>query len=451
MKLPAFTPDATWRPPTSLPKWADAKRIAIDIETKDPTLKQLGPGVRRGGYIVGVSFAIEDGPAYYLPVRHALGENLDPERVFGYLRRQASEYTGEVVGANLQYDMDYLAEEGISFWDATWRDVQIAEPLIDENQYTYNLDAIAGRHGIPGKQEDLLKRFAGCYGVDPKAGLWQLPSHAVGEYADQDVRLPLQLLRLQERLLDREELFPVFDLECNLQKVLLKMRRRGVAINFDKLDQIETHATIMEGRALQEITWTVGIGLTTADTNRPASWARVLKHLGIGMPKTKTGKDSVTIAVLKAIEHPVGDLIRDAKKWNKLRTTFVKSIRTHSINGRVHCTFNQLRRPADDDGGDEKGARYGRLSCTDPNLQQQPARDKIIGPMWRSIYIPDDGGEWCCADYSQQEPRWLTHYAEMPYRGFPNGLPRAREMAERYRNDPTTDNHDTMALLINAG
>ena len=445
MQLPAFTPKRTWFPPETLPDWKDAKRVCVDVETRDPSLKKLGPGVRRDGYVVGIGFAIEDGPACYLPIRHKVGQNMETAAVLQYLRKQAESFTGEIVGANLQYDMDYLEQENVSFQWNTWRDVQIAEPLIDENQFTYSLDAIAERYGVAGKDESMLAAFASAFGVDPKSGLWQLPPHAVGAYAEQDVRLPLALLRRQERKLDREGLFPVFDLECALQKVLLKMRRRGVAIDFDKLSHIETVASQKETESLSEITRLTGIGLTPADTNRPASWANVLRHLGIRMPKTKTGKDSVTTAVLQGIKHPVGDLIRTTKKWNKLRTTFVASIRAHAVNGRVHCTFNQLRRPSDDVGGDEKGARYGRLSCTGPNLQQQPARDREIGPLWRSIYVPDDGGEWCCADYSQQEPRWLTHYAELCK------LPRAAEMAERYRTDPTTDNHDMMATLINPG
>jgi DNA polymerase I-like protein with 3'-5' exonuclease and polymerase domains len=108
------------------------------------------------------------------------------------------------------------------------------------------------------------------------------------------------------------------------------------------------------------------------------------------------------------------------------------------INGRIHCTFNQIARETE--GGDQKGARYGRLSCVDPNLQQQPARDEFAA-MWRSIYIPEEGAVWGCLDYSQQEPRWTTHFSALM------GLPKAEEAARRYREDPTTDNHTMMAEL----
>ena len=441
MLLPRFTPRTDWRPPNQWPSWRGAKRIAIDIETCDPDLKKTGPGVRTNGYIAGVAVALEDGPAVYLPVHHQQGDNLDPERVFGYLSAEAREYRGEVVGANLQYDFDFLAQRGVTFWGATWRDVQNAEPLIDELQFRYGLDHVAQRHGLPGKDDSVLSAFAECHGVDPKADMWRLPPEAVGQYAEQDARLPLQLLRRQERKLDAEELFPIFDLECRLQQVLLKMRRRGVRVDFDRVDQVAERAMREEREALAEITRLTGIGLSADDTNKTSSLARVLRHLGVTIPKTETGQDSVTKAFLSSVEHPVADLIRRAKQWNKIRTTFVASVRRHAVGDRLHCTFNQLRKPRDD-GSDEEGARYGRLSCSNPNLQQQPARGEF-GPMWRAIYVPDEGGEWACLDYSQQEPRWLTHYAELL------GLERAAEMAQRYRDDPTADNHNMMATLIN--
>ena len=441
MRMPAFTPDTDWVAPrlSELPSWEGAKRIAVDIETCDPTLTKYGPGVRTNGYITGVAFAIEDGPAAYLPVRHYAGGNMDEEQVFAYLRDQAAVFGGEVVGANLQYDMDYLAQRGVHY-SGIYRDVQIAEPLLDELQDSYSLDNIARRWGLPGKDESILKRFAGCYGVDAKKGMWQLPAKAVGAYAEQDVRLPLQLLRLQERKLADQDIFPIFDLECKLQKVLLKMKRRGVRIDFAKLDQIDRLSTEKELAALAEITRLTGIGLAIEDTTRTAALVPVLRHLGIPVPTTDKGNDSLKNEYLATLDHPVCALIRDARKWNKLRGTFVESIRRHSVGDRIHCTFNQLRRDRDDGKGEE-GARYGRLSCTNPNLQQQPSRDPDIGPLWRQIYIPDEGAEWACLDYSQQEPRWLTHYAELC------GLPKAKEAAERYRNDPATDNHQMMADL----
>lgn len=449
MKFPTLQPRTSWRLPdmSRLPSWAGASRVSVDVETRDPELTTLGPGVRRGtGRVVGVSYAIEDGPGGYLPFGHAIGPNLDREAVFAYLRDQSRAFKGDVVGANLQYDMDYLAEDGVEFWHCRWLDVQVIAPLLDELQMSYSLENIAKRAGIPGKSEDTLRAAAAAWGVDPKSGLWQLPSSCVGEYAEQDTRLPLRLVAMQEKQIEAEDLRRVFDLETRLQPVLLKLRRRGVRVDFDRLEQVETWSRSREVAALSEITRATGIHLSTEDTNRTSALVPVIRHLGFPVPKTApsknhpNGQDSLTKDYLETLKHPVADMIRAARKFNKLRTTFGASIREHAVKGRIHCTFNQVRVQREGDE-EEEGARYGRLSCVDPNLQQQPARDPEIGKRWRSIYLPDEGGQWVSCDYSQQEPRWLTHYAEL------DDLPKAREAAERYRTDPSTDNHQMMADL----
>lgn len=450
MKLPLFTPRSEWTPPNlaTLPSWREAKRVAVDIETHDPQLTTLGPGVRRDGYIVGVSFAIEDGPAAYLPVAHHGGGNLDRATVFRYLRDQAKDYKGDIAGANLGYDLDFLAEEEVVFSQARFfRDVQVAEPLLDELQYTYNLDVIAQRRGLPGKDEGLLRQASSALGIDPKKQMWRLHSKFVGAYGEQDCRLPLQLLRLQEREIDSQGLWRIYDLESRLLPVLLKMRRRGVRLDFDHLDRMEAWSIKEEDAALKELARLTGIHLTREDTTKSKAFLPMIEQMGVKIPRTDPterfpeGQPSLQADWLDTLEGPIGGLINRARKFNKLRGTFVASRRAHAVNGRIHPTFVQLRseKPGMDDDG---GARYGRCASRDPNLQQEPARDEEIGPEWRKVYLPEEGAEWGCLDYSQQEPRWAVHYAEELKESG------ASEAGDRYRNDPNTDNHDMMTILI---
>jgi len=447
MQFPLFEPSTTWRAPalSRLPSWRYAKRVAVDVETCDPELTKLGPGCRReGSFIAGVAFAIEDGPSFYLPTRHRGGGNLVEEKVFQYLRDQAKVFKGDLAGANLQYDLDWLAQYGVKYEPRFFKDVQVAEPLIDELQFKYSLDAIAGRHGIPGKAEDHLKKASELFGFTlkkMKENIWQLPAKHVGAYGEQDVRLPLQILRRQERIIDEQDLWKAFEMECRLLPVLLKMRRRGVRIDFDKIEQIKAWSLEKEREALKQLTALTGVQLDVSDTTKATALAPCLEKVGITVPKTpKNNLPSIKTEFLKNLNHEAGELIMTAKKFNKLRNTFVASIVRHAIGDRIHCTFNQLRRPRDD-GSDDQGGRYGRMSCTDPNLQQQPARDPEIGPRWRGIYIPDEGGTWCCQDFSQQEPRWLTHYAAI------SGCTGAEAAREEYRNNPDMDNHQFMADL----
>lgn len=440
-----LAPPSDWRPPelSSLPSWEGVERVAVDIETRDEKLSTLGIGVRRRDcYIVGVSFAIEDGPAHYLPYRHLGGDNLPEEGVLEYLREQAQVFKGDLVGANLGYDIDYLEEEGIRLRPRRHLDVLNAAPLLDELQMKYSLDHVAARLEMPGKDRGLIKDAAEAHGLHPEKQLWKLPARFVGPYATRDVTLPLGMLRKQEQLLEEQDLMGIWDLECRLLPVLVKMRRRGVRVDFQHLDKVEEFALAEEKKSLDEVKFHTGVAVGVGNTKKPKIMAAALAQIGVQPSLTpKTRQPQIDDAFLESIHHPVAAALRRARKMGTLRSTFVQSVRTHAVGDRIHCTFNQLRK-TDDKTGLTKGVAYGRLSCVDPNLQQQPGRDPEIGPFWRKVYIADEGGRWVVEDYSQQEPRWTTHYAEA------TKCAGAAEAAEKYREDPKTDNHTMMTHMV---
>lgn len=450
VQLPLWAPESNWvpTPVSDLPSWAGTKRVSIDTETKDPYLKELGPSVRRGGFIAGISLALEDGPSYYLPIRHEGGGNLPEDQVIGYMKEQCRNFTGEIVGANLSYDLDYLMHEGITYPNVKYfRDVQIADPLIYELHSSYSLQKIAERLGLPGKDETLLREAARAFNLDPKGGMWRLHSKYVGPYAIQDAVEPLRILRKQELIIDEKELWDVYNLESKVLPVLVKMRRRGVRIDLDKLAQVERWSAHEEADALSKVKHLTGVRIDVGDVWKAEVMAAALEAIGVNVPKTATGASSVRKDILDGIDHPVADALQWARKVNKVRTTFAASVRRYMVNGRIHCSFNQLPIDKGDASGESdgvKGARYGRLSCEDPNLQQQPSRDEFA-PMWRSIYLPEEGKLWSANDYSQQEPRMLIHFAELC------GYPRATEAAQKYRDDPNTDNHQMMAEMSGVG
>lgn len=436
-----------WRPTTdwtapdlnTLPSWKNASRVAIDIETYDPTLTQLGPGVRRGAFIVGVSFALEDGPAHYLPIRHVSG-NLPVDRVLSYLRDQARDFRGVLCGANMNYDLDFLAHEGIEFNPSWHADVQVADPLINELQKSYSLAAIAERWKLPGKTTNELQEIARSFGYDNAfTNMHNLPAGFVAGYAIQDARLPLQLLAMQEAEIKKQGLTDIYRIESKLIPVLLKMRRRGVRLDMDKLDHIERWATEQMQDQFEIVQNKTGIRVSETDLWVAEALVPVLNYLGASITQTKTGKPSVSTELLDSIDHPAAEALRRARKLDKVKNTFVASIRQHQTNGRIHSVLNQLRRTNDDDS--TGGTVSGRLSGEHPNMQQQPARDPELGPLWRSIYLPEEGKLWCSADFSQQEPRWIVHYAEL------TNCRNARLAADQYRNDASTDFH-TMAAQM---
>lgn len=440
LPLPGLLPKTDWKPPVmgTLPSWKDAKRVVVDIETRDDHLLQLGPGVRRGGYMVGYSFAIEGGPSAYVPIRHDGGDNVDVAHGLEYIRDQARDFKGELLGANLTYDLDYLEEEGAAFRCKLW-DVLIPPVLCWEHHMSYSLDNVLKRAGFPGKDEKLLKEAAAAYGVDPKGGMWKLPARYVGPYALGDAVPLLALREAQELDLQKQGLEPIFELERRVQPALLAMRRRGVAVDQDRMQRIEDWTYDQQKLCIQKVKHLTGADLAITDFTKASALAPVLEGLGIQLPRTPTGKPSVKNDFLLKLDHPVGAAINRARKLDRVRNTFVASMRRYMTKGRIHCSFNQLKKTKDD--GDPAGTISGRLSAVDPNMQQQPGRDPEIGPIWRGIFRPDGDGQWACLDYSQQEPRWTVHYAEEAK------VPGATKAGDEYRNDPSTDHHTMMAKL----
>lgn len=451
MQRPLFeTTSSSWVPPklSELPSWEGAKRIAVDCETRDEKLRELGPGAgrRKDTYITGISFAIEDGPKFYLPMRHDGGDNLPVHMVLGYMRAQAKRFRGDLVGANLPYDLDYLAGDGINFPNVRFfRDIQVADPLINELHASYSMENIAKRWGFEGKNEGLLRQAANDWKLDPKRDMWRLPARFVGAYATEDASLPLAILRAQEREIDNQDLWRVYDLESKLLPVLVKLRRRGVRISEEKLGEVERWSLAQETEALAKVHHMTGVRIRVGDVWKAEALAPALESIGVKLGKTSQGKPNIDKALMASVDHDVARSLEWARKTNKLRSTFAASVRNHIVNGRIHCTFNQLRRAKDDESEGDAGAAYGRLSCEHPNLQQQPARDEFA-TMWRAIYLPEEGKRWASCDYSQQEPRWAVHYAclSRDLIGYA-AWTKAIEARDKYRNDPTTDNHQMMA------
>ncbi len=455
-----FAPESDWQVPSmsDMPSWKNAKRVCVDVETRDEQLKTLGPGVRRGAYIAGIGFAIEDGPAHYLPFAHAQGQQLPKENVLNYVRDQAADFSGTVVFANASYDLDFLEEVRITFPKAEWiRDVQVADPLINELHHKYSLDAIAERHGCPLKVEDKLREAAEAWKVDPKVDLWKLDPKFCGEYGEGDVRNPLLILRRQERILDEAGLWEIYNLESKVTPILVKMRRHGVRIDFEKLHYIRRWCEDQIQSCLSEIKRLTGRQLSRDDLTLPEALGRFFLALGIPVNRTAgrwnkkqgrmvPGPFNIDKAFLSGCGHEAGALLLRARKVQKLTDTFANSILAHATNGRIHPTYNQMKKSKDqdDEGTSSEGAAYGRLSSAHPNIQQQPSRDEFA-KMWRSIYLPDEGKLWACNDYSQQEPRLTLHYAALCR------CPGSHIALQRYIDDPMTDAYTLLTEITGLG
>ncbi len=428
----AVLPPVAWTPPDSFPDLQRCKRIAIDVETRDEDLKKLGPGTRRGAYIVGLSVATDGGFKGYFPIRHEGGGNMDPEQVLNWARDQFTQYRGEVVGHNLMYDLDFLANENILFDGVTFMDTMIAEPLLNEHLFDYSLEGTAQRYLGRGKSEAMLNHACEVAGYkDAKSNLWRLPGAYVGAYGEDDTQLPLDILPLQLEKLEALGLTDLFKLECSLTPMLLHMRRNGVKVNINKAEQVRFELAVRRDAAVAEFRRL--LGRPKAEIMAKDSFADALADRGLKMQRTEKGAISIRKPWLEANKHdPAIAQLLLARRMDKTIGTFLDGhILGHHVNGRIHTQFHQLK--------GEDGGTIGRFSSSDPNLQNIPARDEELAPLIRSIFEPEEGCEWERGDYSQIEVRLEAHYAVGP---------RADEFRQRYIDDPKTDYHKMTAEWI---
>ena len=451
LQTPLWAPEITWKatPVLQMPSWADAKRVCLDVECRDDNLHALGPGVRRGGYVCGIAFAIEDGPAHYLPIRHEGGGNLSEQSVWEYLRDQARAFSGEFVFNSAPYDLDYLWQNGVKTDHCIIRDVQVAEPLLDELQKKYGLDAICARRGLLGKDEKTLRAHAKDWGVDPKTGLWRLHAGAVGAYAIGDVVAPLPLLRVQEKEIDEQNLRETYDLESAVTPALVRMTRRGIRVDLDELDRVEVWAKGRLNEYLDKIHSLTGVRIGSISKAEEVGLA--LKAYNVPVPtKTHggTGKQmySVQKLWLQQQTDEVSKAVISAREFAKLIGTYVGGYRKHLVKDRLNPTFKQLVGASDEDedndeDGDASGARFGRVAAKHPNVQASIKRSKEILKRWRKVIIPDEGKRWFKADLGQQEPRLTVHFAEICR------LPGSTQAGNAFRDDPCFDPYQLMVEL----
>ena len=421
-------PTTEWVAPTEFPDLRKADEIAIDLETRDPDLKSKGSGAISGnGEVVGIAVAV-DGYKNYFPIAHGEGPNMPRDQVLKWFK-DVCESPATKIFHNAMYDVCWIRNLGIKI-NGLIIDTMVAASLIDENRFSFTLNSLSWVYLNKGKNESLLTNAAKERGLDPKAEMWKMPASEVGAYAEEDAALTLELWHLFKKIIIEEDLQNVFNLETDLFPCLVDMRHLGVRVDIEKANQLKTALAIKEENLLQQIKIESGV-----DTQLWAarSIEKVFQKLNLPYEVTeKTGAPSFTKNFISKHNHPVVNMIAEARKINKVRTTFIDTILRHEHKGRIHADINQIR-------SDDGGTVTGRFSYSNPNLQQIPARDPDTGPLIRSLFIPEEGCKWGTFDYSQQEPRLVAHYAlRFEYDS-------AQVIADSYENDPSTDFHQIVA------
>ncbi len=431
------TPKSEWVPPAELPDIFDAKEIAIDVETRDPNIKTNGPGWATGdGEIVGYAIAV-DGWFGYIPIRHEHGGNLD-ERIVNKWLKKVFECPADKIMHNAQYDAGWIRRMGFTI-NGRIIDTMVVASLLDENRFSYSLNNVAYDYLEKIKVEKGLREAAISFGLDPKSEMWKMPAMYVGPYAEGDATLTLDLWNHFKIELEKQKLWNIVNLELDALPCLIDMTWRGVRIDQDRVERTKDALFKREKAALQKIKDMSGLNV---EIWAARSLSKAFDQLSIAYPKTEKGAPSFTKQFLSDHPHEFPKLIVEARNLNKTSGTFLNTIMKHCrSDGRIHSHINQIR-------SDDGGTVSGRISMSNPNLQQIPARDPELGPMIRSLFLPEEGEQWAAIDFSQQEPRILVHYAHVlgnakgrvPFKG-------TEEFVEGYRNNPDMDFHTMVAEM----
>ena len=374
-------------------KLEDAEQFAFDTETTG--LDYLKARV------VGVSFAVKAGEAAYVPFDHdypGAPDQLSEQDVLGGLKDLLQDPEQKKIGQNLKYDAHILANHGIELAGIA-QDTMLESYVLDSTK-RHNMDDMALR--LLGRNTIHFEDIAGK-GVK-QLTFNQIALEEAGPYAAEDADITLQLHEKLSAELDAEPtLKSVYeDIELPLLTVLLKIERNGVRIDVAMLkqqsEQLAARMKELEQQAYDEAGETFNLA-------SPKQLGSILfDKLEIpAKKKTKTGQYSTAEDVLQelAVDYALPKIVLEHRSVSKLKSTYTDKLplQINETTGRVHTSYNQTV------------AATGRLSSTDPNLQNIPIRSEE-GRRIRKAFVASEGYKMLAADYSQVELRIMAHLSE---------------------------------------
>ena len=377
-----------------LQKLQQASLFAFDTETTSLDYMQAE--------IVGVSFATEVGHAAYVPVAHrypGAPEQLDRDYVLNALKPLLEDPKRIKVGQHMKYDMNVLARYGIELQGVGY-DTMLESYVLDSTATRHDMDSLALKY-LEYKTvhyEDVAGKGAKQIGFD------EVDLEIAGHYAAEDADITLRLHEtLWPKLAGEESLRMVFEkIEMPLVPILSEIERTGVLVDVDMLHaqsrELEQHMRRIEKEVFDLSGETFNLG-------SPKQLQAIL-YEKLQLPilkKTKTGQPSTAEDVLQelALDYPLPKLILEYRGMSKLKSTYTDRLpeQVDPDSGRVHTSYHQAV------------AATGRLSSSDPNLQNIPIRNEE-GRRIRKAFVAPCGYRMVAADYSQIELRIMAHLSK---------------------------------------
>ncbi|MFW5688056.1 MAG: DNA polymerase I [Spirochaetota bacterium] len=383
---------------SALERWCakarDAGVVAFDSETTSLDSMRAEP--------VGFSLAVERGSACYIALHGPDGPVMKANEVRDRLKPLLEDPSIKVVGQNLKYDYKVMARWGIHIANP-WFDTMIAAWLLDTESNRLGMDALAENYlGYSTLHyADVVPRAARG---EPDNTFNTVPLETATKYAAEDADIAYRLYRVLEPLLDERGMTALFrEVEMPLLPILARMELEGIRLDIFELEKYGDELERSIARIERQIYDTAGREFNIGSTKQLQMVLFEERKLTPGK-KTKTGYSTDTSVLQElAKEDPLPELILRYRTLSKLKSTYVDSLpeMVNPKTGRIHTHFNI------------NGTATGRISSTDPNLQNIPIRDEE-GRRIRNAFIPRDGWTFVSADYSQIELVVLAHLTGDP-------------------------------------
>jgi DNA polymerase I len=370
-----------------------AKVISFDTETTSTQ--------EMTAEIVGISLAIQEGEGYYIPVGHQAGTNLPLEKVISALKGPMTNPKIGKLAHNAKYDYIILARQGLQVSPLTF-DTMLAEFILNPASHNLGLKNLA--FVKLGEEmthiEDLIGKGKKQITMD------EVAIESVAPYAIADAEIPLRLMALQI-----DELKPVngekllYEIDLPLTPVLADMEMTGISLDLPFFEETSKRLEKRMAEIEKQVFESVGKPFNLNSTQQLSDI--LFTRLGLEPPdrgnKTASGHFSTSAGVLDLLrgKHPVVDMVLEHRELSKLKSTYVDALQAalNSETGCVHTSYSQI------------GAVTGRLSSSDPNLQNIPIRTEE-GRRLRHGFVASKGNVLLSVDYSQIELRLVAHMAQ---------------------------------------
>lgn len=398
--------------------------LVLDMETKDPYIEE--------GLGSGWPF-YKEGRLKVLCAAYKIDQQQEEVTEDMSLLLDIVSKASTIICHNVNYDVGLLHALGADYSEATIVDtIQLAK-LNNNNLFDYSLDTLSKELFNEGKTSDKLGAIAVELGLvktkvqNPNTVamrnidlIYKHDPATVQMYAKQDVALT-------RRLYDKLKSVDV-DLEfySDLNKAVIAARAEGVRVDLKRAQEVEHILT----EKMKELEYVIEDLAPGVNVNSSKQLAEYFTGQGVQFPSTEKGNPSITKEFLSTCPHPIAQAINKFKKYEKAVRDFTEPV----LQGNRDRVYPELKVFG--------AAATGRASCANPNLQQIPKRDEEIGPLVRSIYLPEEGAKWYSLDFSSQEPRLQIHFASLL------NAPKVDELVAAYTENPKYDLHKWTASLM---